>query len=65
MAKGVARRTAADRAMNEQRVVGTGKLTVDVNAPKGSRVGAEGGGLFKSIEVNRQTQMEPASTSDQ
>ena len=42
------------------RVEGTGKLTVDVNAPKGTNVGAEGGGLFKKVEMNRQTQMSPA-----
>jgi uncharacterized protein (TIGR02594 family) len=42
------------------KVEGTGKLTVDVNAPKGTNVGAEGGGLFKKVEMNRQTQMSPA-----
>ena len=41
------------------------QLTGDKQTSKGIRVGAEGGGLFESIEVNRQTQMEPASTSDQ
>ncbi|MCA1452128.1 hypothetical protein I6F35_02725 [Bradyrhizobium sp. BRP22] len=46
-------------------VNGTGKITVDVNAPKGTKVGAEGGGLFKDVEVNRQTQMEPARRSAQ
>ena len=44
------------------KVEGTGKLTVDVNAPKGTRVAAEGGGLFKKTEVSRQTQMEPAKS---
>jgi len=43
------------------KVEGTGKITVDVNAPKGTNVGAEGGGLFKKTEINRQTQMEPAA----
>ncbi|QIG93805.1 N-acetylmuramoyl-L-alanine amidase [Bradyrhizobium sp. 6(2017)] len=42
------------------KVEGTGKISVDVNAPKGTSVGAEGGGLFKNVEINRQTQMEPA-----
>ncbi|MCA1457700.1 hypothetical protein I6F35_31700 [Bradyrhizobium sp. BRP22] len=42
------------------KVEGTGKISVDVNAPKGTKVDAEGGGLFKDVEVNRQTQMEPA-----
>jgi uncharacterized protein (TIGR02594 family) len=41
-------------------VEGSGKITVDVNAPKGTNVGAEGKGLFKAVEINRQTQMEPA-----
>ena len=30
------------------KVEGTGKISVDVNAPKGTNVGAEGGGLFKN-----------------
>jgi hypothetical protein len=42
------------------KVEGSGKLCVDVNAPKGTRVGAQGKGLFKTVEINRQTQMEPA-----
>ena len=47
------------------KVEGSGKLSVDVNAPKGTRVGAQGKGLFKSVEINRQTQMEPAKRSTQ
>lgn len=43
------------------RVEGTGKLTVDVNAPRGTNVNASGGGLFKTIELNRSMQMTPAS----
>jgi hypothetical protein len=46
---------------NPIKVDGSGKITVDVNAPKGTKVGAEGGGLFKDVEVNRQVQMEPAA----
>jgi hypothetical protein len=42
------------------KVEGSGKISVDVNAPKGTRVGAQGKGLFKTVEINRQTQMEPA-----
>ena len=42
------------------KVEGSGKISVDVNAPKGTRVGAQGKGLFKDVEINRQTQMEPA-----
>jgi hypothetical protein len=56
-------RAALDRDMgNEVRhtVHGTGKITVDVNAPKGTAVGAAGGGLFKATEINRNVQMEPA-----
>jgi hypothetical protein len=42
------------------KVEGTGKISVNVNAPKGTNVGAEGGGLFKNVEINRQTQMSEA-----
>jgi hypothetical protein len=42
------------------KVEGTGKISVDVNAPKGTKVEAQGGGIFKDVEINRQTQMEPA-----
>jgi hypothetical protein len=42
------------------KVEGTGKISVDVNAPKGTNVGAEGGGLFKKVEISRQTQMSEA-----
>lgn len=57
---------AADRAQLDRtqaaatKVEGTGKISVDVNAPKGTNVGAEGGGLFKKVEISRQTQMSPA-----
>jgi uncharacterized protein (TIGR02594 family) len=53
-------RQQIDRSQQAAKVEGTGKITVDVNAPKGTNVGAEGGGLFKNVEVNRQTQMEQA-----
>jgi hypothetical protein len=43
-------------------VTGTGKLSVDVKAPSGTKVNASGEGLFKKVEMNRQTQMEPASS---
>jgi hypothetical protein len=61
------RRAQADRRQldatqaAETKVNGSGKITVDVNAPKGTNVGAEAGGLFKDVEINRQTQMLPAS----
>ena len=60
----IERRAARNQLDNSQvastKVEGSGKLTVDVNAPKGTNVGAEGGGLFKKVEMNRQTQMSPA-----
>jgi hypothetical protein len=40
-------------------IEGTGKLSVDVSAPAGTGVRASGGGLFKHVEMNRQTQMTP------
>jgi hypothetical protein len=61
-----AQRFAADRQQldtsqaSNGKIEGTGKITVDVNGPKGTKVGAEGGGIFKDVEINRQTQMEPA-----
>jgi hypothetical protein len=54
--------TQLDRseAARSHKIKGTGKISVDVNAPKGTKVGAEGTGIFKDVEINRQTQMEPA-----
>jgi hypothetical protein len=52
-------RGAMDRSM-QHNVTGTGKISVDVNAPKGTNVRAQGGGLFKQTEVRRQTQMDRA-----
>jgi hypothetical protein len=49
-----------DRSVT-QKVEGTGKLTVDVNAPAGTKVDASGEGLFKKVETNRQVQMAPAA----
>jgi hypothetical protein len=43
------------------KVEGTGKLTADIRAPRGTRVGLSGGGLFRRTELNRQTQMERAA----
>jgi hypothetical protein len=42
------------------KVEGNAKIRVDVNAPKGTNVGAEASGLFSTIETYRQTQMDPA-----
>ncbi|MGY8661766.1 CHAP domain-containing protein [Bradyrhizobium sp. UFLA05-109] len=54
-------REQLDRRMAAtNKVEGSGKISVDVNAPKGTTVGAEGKGIFKDVEINRQTQMEPA-----
>jgi hypothetical protein len=49
-----------DRSIT-QKVEGTGKLTVDVNAPAGTKVAAEGSGIFKEVETNRQVQMAEAA----
>jgi len=59
-----ARKGLAEAQTTEHKVTGDGKIKVEVNAPKGTKVGAEGGGLFKSTEINRQTQMEPARKSN-
>jgi hypothetical protein len=60
-------RSAMDRGSLDRSVInqhhtvhGTGKISVDVRAPEGTKVGAQGGGIFKSTEVSRQTQMHPA-----
>ncbi|WP_439372918.1 hypothetical protein [Bradyrhizobium sp. DASA03120] len=54
-------REQLDRRMAAaNKVEGSGKISVDVNAPKGTRVDAQGGGIFKDVEINRQTQMDPA-----
>lgn len=52
-------RGAMDRSM-QHTVTGTGKISVDVNAPKGTMVRGHASGLFKKVEVNRQTQMDRA-----
>jgi len=57
----LADRNQIDRSTGTTRVEGTGKLSVDVRAPRGTNVDAQGGGLFKNVEINRQTQMEPAA----
>jgi hypothetical protein len=46
-----------------QKVEGSGKLDVNVNAPKGATVNAEGKGLFKEVNVARSTQMDKSSSS--
>jgi len=57
----VAERNAIDqRAVQTTKVDATDKLTADIKVPRGTTVDVEGGGVFKNIEVNRQTQMEAA-----
>lgn len=52
---------ALDRAAaRDVNVNGSGKISVDVRAPAGTKVNAQGQGLFKTTEINRQTQMLPA-----
>lgn len=50
---------AAARDVN---VNGSGKISVDVRAPAGTRVAAQGEGLFKTVTIARQTQMFPAES---
>ena len=59
-----ARKGLAEAQTTEHKVNGEGRIVVDVNAPRGPKVGAEGKGLFKDTEINRQTQMEPARKSN-
>jgi len=54
-------RSALSRAP-EVKLSGGAKLSVDVNAPAGTRVRTSTEGvLFKQTETTRQTQMEPAA----
>ncbi len=39
------------------RVEGSGKIDVNVNAPKGTTTKASGGGMFNQVKVNRQASM--------
>jgi hypothetical protein len=55
-------RSVLDAGSMTHRVEGTGKLSVDVNAPPGTNVHAAGGGLFKRVEMSRQTMMTPTVT---
>ena len=62
IASSAVRRSMIDRQMTH-RVEGTGSIDVNVNAPKGTGVRARGGGIFRTVSVNRTTQMERAATS--
>ncbi len=58
-------RREIDRSMGREvtsRVEGRGQIDVNVKAPRGTRVNASGHGLFKRVAMNRQVQMEPASS---
>jgi hypothetical protein len=52
-----ARLDGALRRQTDPTFNATGKLTVDVNAPRGTKVAAEGGGLFRDVETRRSMQM--------
>jgi hypothetical protein len=54
---------ALDRAANNVDVNQTGSLRVDVNAPAGTTVSAEGGGVFNQTETNRSVPMESAQAA--
>jgi hypothetical protein len=50
-----------DQAANTNvNISGAGKISVDVRAPPGTSVDAQGEGFFKSTEITRLTQMMPA-----
>jgi hypothetical protein len=55
------RRVLDARANLEHTVTGKATLTANINAPVGTKVAVAADGLFKRTEVNRQTQMTPAS----
>lgn len=58
-------RREVDSAMGREitsRVEGAGQIDVNVKAPKGTNVGAKSSGIFKRVQMNRQSQMEPAAS---
>lgn len=58
---GFSRGSALDKGQ-DVKVTADGSLKVDVNAPPGTKVSAEGNGLFKKKTITRSTQMEPAES---
>jgi len=54
-------RRSNDAQTMKHKVEGSGELSVKVDAPRGTRVGASGGGLFKKVSLNRGYSMTPAS----
>jgi len=54
-------RRSNDAQTMKHKVEGNGELSVKVDAPRGTRVGASGGGLFKKVSLNRGYSMTSAS----
>jgi hypothetical protein len=57
--RGACKIRAADKTFTH-RVEGHGKISVDVKAPRSTKVSASGGGIFKKTEVERTPQMQEA-----
>jgi hypothetical protein len=54
------RATVDSKSAHTTKVEGSGTLTANINAPRGTDVTLEGGGLFKKTQMNRQIQMSEA-----
>ena len=56
-------RKTVDQGMGNEaaKAEATGTINVNVTAPRRTRIGARGTGLFKKVNVDRQTQMAPAA----
>jgi hypothetical protein len=59
--RGALDRNAVDR-QNGASINSTGKLSVDVNAPPGTKVDYNGDNLLRATSMQRQTQMMPTDT---
>jgi hypothetical protein len=46
-----------DKSAMTHKVEGSGKIDVNVAAPKGTSVKASSGGMFNTVKVNRQSSM--------
>jgi GH24 family phage-related lysozyme (muramidase) len=57
-----ARKDVDQAQTTEHKINGNASLDVNVNAPKNTDVRAKANGIFKSPEVRRQTQMQPAAS---
>ena len=51
----------SEASIHPVKVEGSGKLTTDIKAPRGTKVGLSGSGLFRRTEMSRQTQIELAA----